>query len=72
MYLKLGFVLCVFMTSAERSRNTHMLLDVSVVKGTLSEPYFAYLAPMTIVLLLKTNFSNNVYMPPGMVPNAMI
>jgi len=29
MYLKLGLVLCVFMTSAERSRNTHTLCNVS-------------------------------------------
>jgi hypothetical protein len=31
---------------------------------------FSYLAPMTIVLLRRTNFSNSVYMPPGIVPNA--
>jgi hypothetical protein len=31
----------------------------------------AYLAPMTMVLLLRTNFSSSVYKPPGIVPNAV-
>lgn len=70
MYLKLGFALCVFMTSAERRRKTHMLLSVSIFLSILSEIYRAYLAPMTMVLLLRTYFSKSTYMPPGIVPNA--
>ena len=30
------------------------------------------LAPITAVLLLKTNFSSNVYTPPGIVPKAAV
>jgi hypothetical protein len=42
---------------------------VSVSLNT-SRTSMAYLAPITEVLLLSTNFSNNVYTPPGIVPKA--
>lgn len=59
LYLKLGLALCVFMTSAERRRNTHTL-HMSVSRFRIPTSFVAYLAPMTMVLLLKTNFSNKV------------
>lgn len=43
--------------------------DVSISLYT-GNPKMAYLAPMTEVLPLSTNFSNNVYTPPGIVPKA--
>jgi len=69
-YLNVGFVFCVFMTSAERSKNVHTLETVNCAPGLIATP--TYLAPMTTVLLLSTNFSISVYTPPGIVPNAII
>lgn len=70
-YLKYGFALCVFITSADRRRNTHTLLLLARPHTAL-ETHLAYLAPMTEVLLLSTYFSNNVYTPPGIVPKAAV
>lgn len=71
MYLKKGFVFCVFMASADSKRNTHTLPRVST-SYSIPRDLYTYLAPMTAVLLLKTNFSSNVYMPPGIVPKAAV
>jgi hypothetical protein len=70
VYLNVGFVFCVFMTSAERSRNVHTLETVNCAPELWVT--LTYLAPMTMVLLLRTNFSISVYTPPGIVPNAVI
>jgi len=68
--LKLGFVLWVFMASAERSRKTHILSLLACLYDYYEE--VAYLAPITTVLLLNTYFSNNTNMPPGNVPKGPV
>jgi hypothetical protein len=44
---------------------------VSLVRN-VAWSLLAYLAPMTMVLPLRMNFSNSTYMPPGSVPNAVV